>query len=83
MQCWLGVGMKLCITSLTTKELFKDIKGAAVGFTPLSTHAAQTPLQACLAIPVTEVSICQLAVHQYSEHNTQHCCRNSKQSKYL
>lgn len=39
-------------TTLASKELLKDVKGAAVSFTPLPSHAAHTSLETGFTIPV-------------------------------
>jgi len=47
---------KLCSCTLASKELLKDVKGAAIGFTTLASHTPHTTLQPCFPIPVATFS---------------------------
>jgi len=48
---------KLCSCTLASKELLKDVKGAAIGFTALASHTPHTTLQPCFPIPVATFSL--------------------------
>ena len=47
---------KLCGCTLASKELLKDVKGAAIGLTALAPHTPHAALQTCFPISVATFS---------------------------